>query len=131
MEKFKIIARWILFIPAAFAAGALAVAAYQLVNRLSGFLHGFDPASPLHKAWLIGFSGAIMGAAFVYVGAKVAPLYKKQVASWLAGLGILFIAAGIAFSFAAKDYWEVYNGLAAAAGAGLMLYVIHKGKVQL
>src|SRR5690242_17135622 len=121
MEKYKIIARWMLFIPAAFTAGALAASAYQLVNRLGGFLHGFDPTSPLHKAWLVGFSGVIAGAAFVYVGARVASLYKKQVAFCLAGLGILFIAAGIAFSFHAEDYWEIYNGLAAATGVGVML----------
>ena len=72
-----------------------------------------------------------MGAAFVYVGAKVAPMHHKIVAYVLAGVGL--VAAGFMLfpAFMVSNYWAVWAGLSLILGVGVTAYSVSIGKVEL
>ena len=111
--------RWICFLPAALLA---AVIVRLLVAALNRFTFGvtllLDPDSFLARVFIEFISDSAMGAAFVYVGARVAPSHHKIVAYVLAGVGL--VAAGFLLFPAVEDsnYWVVWNVFSLILGIG-------------
>jgi hypothetical protein len=76
MEQLKIGARWVAFLPIAFLAAWLAWVLSKFVNSMTGgWLHPV-----VERGAIVALASATMGAAFVYVGAKIAPAYRTTVA---------------------------------------------------
>ncbi|OQW66961.1 MAG: hypothetical protein BVN29_04810 [Nitrospira sp. ST-bin5] len=127
----KAILRWAALAPGAIAAGWLAWVLVNFLNRLTMSFQGLDPNSFLGRAYIETLSGLIMGAAFVYVGAKIAPAHNKNVSFVLAG--IAFMMSGIALfpAIVKPDYWAIWSGLCVGFGAGSVVYSISKGQINL
>lgn len=121
--------RWAAFLPCAVAAAWVAWLVVSFVNRLTIFLSGFDPKSFLFNGYSIFLASAAMGAAFVYVGARVAPAHHKRVAFALVAVG--FVASGFALNPAifTGDYWAVWSGASALFGLGAVAYAIYSGEL--
>lgn len=66
--------------PVALLAAWLAWLVVAFLNKVTVGMRGIDPDSFLSRAFVEFISHAVMGAAFVYVGAKVAPMHHKVVA---------------------------------------------------
>lgn len=127
----EFVLRWIAFLPAAFLAAWLAWLVVMFGNRLTMGMQGIDPDSFLSRAFIEFISHAVMGAAFVYSGAKVAPAHHKTVAYVLAGLGL--VAAGFLLfpAFMVANYWAVWAGASLIMGVGATAYSVSTGEVEL
>ena len=130
-SQFKIVVRWLAFLPAAFLAAWLAWLVVMLGNRLTMGMQGADPDSFLSHAFIEFISHASMGAAFVYTGAKVAPSYHKIVAYVLAAFGL--VAAGFLLfpALMVTNYWAVWAAASLVFGVGGTAYSVSTGEVEL
>jgi len=127
----RVVLRWVCFIPAAVLAAWVVWLVVALLNKITIGMRGIDPSSFLPRAFIEFTSHAAMGAAFVYVGAKVAPMHHKIVAYVLAGVGL--VAAGFMLfpAFMVSNYWAVWAGLSLILGVGVTAYSVSIGKVEL
>jgi hypothetical protein len=123
--------RWILCIPAALVAGWLAWFAVSIGNKLTIGSQGLDPNSFLPRLFIETVSHAVMGAVFVYAGAKVAPSSQKTVAYGLSGLALVGAGFMLFPAFLIKDYWAVWAGFSLIFGAGAIAYSINVGEVDI
>ena len=120
----KAILRWAALLPAAALGAWLAWFVIMLGNRLTFGMQGIDPNSFLSRTFIEFISHAAMGAAFVYVGAKVAPSHHKIVAYALAVVGL--VAAGFLLfpAFMVSNYWSVWAAFSLVAGVALTAYSV-------
>ncbi|MDQ1351919.1 MAG: hypothetical protein QG657_2225, partial [Acidobacteriota bacterium] len=81
--------RWIAFIPGAALGAWLAWIVLNILGRFSFSYAGVEPDSFIAQLYFNTAGHAAMGAAFVYVGAKIVPSYQRAVAYVLAGLGLV------------------------------------------
>ena len=81
--------RWLGFLPVAVLAAWLAWIAVNILGRFSLSYVGIAPEDFQGKLYYITAGHAAMGAAFVYVGAKLAPAHRVIVAFVLGGIGIV------------------------------------------
>ena len=72
-----------------------------------------------------------MGAAFVYVGAKIAPLHKKIVAYVLAGIGLICAGFMLFPAIMIANYWAIWGSVALILGAGVTAYSVRMGETDL
>jgi hypothetical protein len=123
--------RWVAFLPASALGAWLAWLVVMLGNRLTFGMQGVNPDAFLSRTFIEFISHAAMGAAFVYVGAKVAPNHHKIVAYVLAALGL--VAAGFMLfpAFMVSNYWAVWAAFSLVAGLGLTAYSVSTGEVEL
>jgi hypothetical protein len=126
-----VIFRWVAFLPGAFLSAWLAWFVVALLNRITMALSGLDPNSFLSKVFIEFISHAVMGAAFVYVGAKIAPLHNKITAYALAGIGL--IAAGFMLfpGIMVTNYWAIFGGVSLVFGCGVTAYLVFTGETDL
>ena len=72
-----------------------------------------------------------MGAAFVYVGAQIAPLYKKTVVVCLAGAGVLVAGFLLYSAIMVNDPWAIWGVTSLIIGLGASANSIDStGKMQ-
>lgn len=126
-----IVLRWICFIPSAVLAAWVTWLLVAVLNKITIGMQGIDPNSFLPRAFIEFISHSVMGAAFVYVGAKVAPVHRKIVAYVLAGIGL--VAAGFMLfpAFMVSDYWAVWASFSLILGVGVTAYSVSIGEVEL
>ncbi len=129
-SPFIVALRWIAVLPAAAVAGYVAWLLVNLLNRVTFFFQGLDPNSLFNRAFIEAASGLAMGAATVYVGAKVAPFHRAVVVFLLAGLSIL--AAGFLLfpAIVARSGWAIYSAIWWAIGAGAVAWAVYTGEVS-
>ena len=120
MPAWQAILRWIAFLPGALAASLLVSVAMRLVNRVIMFLNGMNPDGFLNKLWLDVVASALMGAAFVYVGARIAPASRKPV-GYVLTVAIILIAGFLAFPAVTQHNWWALIGCVAMAGGGAVV----------
>lgn len=92
-EKCIDVVRWLLVVPAAWLAGMAPRFIYMLVRppamvQLPGTPR--PPVSDFQRIYLPHLLGIVMAAAFIVVGAKVAPRWRVPVAGILAAAWIVF-----------------------------------------
>jgi hypothetical protein len=89
------------------------------------------PDTELGSVFIEFISHAVMGAAFVYVGAKVAPMHHMIVAYVLAGVGLVTAGFMLFPALLVSNYWAVWAGLALILGVGVTAYLVSIGDVEL
>jgi hypothetical protein len=126
-----VILRWIAFLPSAFLTAWLAWFLVALLNRITMGMSGIDLNSFLPKVFIEFISHAVMGAAFVYVGAKVAPLHKKIVAYVLAGIGLISAGFMLFPAIMVANYWAIWGGASLILGCAVTAYSVFAGETDL
>ena len=94
-------------------------------------MQGVDPDSFLSKVFIEFISHAVMGAAFVYVGAKIAPFHKNIVAYVLATIGLVFGGFLLFPSILVENYWAIWGGISLILGVVLTAYSVSTGETEL
>lgn len=123
--------RWIGFLPVAMLAAWLAWYLVYILGRFSLGFVGIGPEDFRWKLYFITAGHGLMGAAFVYVGAKVAPFYRVVVALILGGIAIILAGFLLFPAVMARDWWAIWGSLYVAIGAGAMVYLFHAGETDL
>jgi hypothetical protein len=118
--------RWISAFPAALVAAWIVVG---VVERLGLMLGGVDPASVSGRFLVEAISGATMGVAFVYAGARVAPGDRDRACIVIAGAALLLVLAMLIPAATKPDLWAVWSGLCAAFGAVWVVLAAREGSV--
>ena len=127
----RVVLRWVCFIPAAVLAAYVAWLVVAVLNKITIGMQGIDPNSFLPRAFIEFISHAVMGAAFVYVGAKVAPMHHKIVAYVLAGVGLMAAGFMLFPAIMVSNYWAVWAGLSLVLGVCVTAYSVSIGDVDL
>lgn len=117
--------------PAAVLAAWAAWLVIAFLNKVTMGMSGIDPTSFVSRAFIEFASHAAMGAAFVYVGAKVAPMHHKVVAYVLAGAGLVIAGFMLFPALMVSNYWAVWAGLSLILGVGATAYSVGVGEVEL
>jgi hypothetical protein len=125
-----IILRWVSFIPVAVIAAWVAWFLVSWLNKITFAMTGLDPNSFLSRAFIEFISHAVMGAAFVFVGAKLVPLHNKIVGYILAGIGLVGGGFLLFPAFLISDYWAVWAGVSLVLGVGVTAYSISTGEIE-
>ena len=123
--------RWIGFLPVAVLAAWLAWIVVNILGRFSLGWAGITPEDFQGKLYFVTVGHAAMGAAFVYVGAKIAPYHKVVVSFILGGTGIIVAGFLLFPAVMVKDWWAVWGGLCVAIGAGVVVYSVHIGETDI
>lgn len=125
------ILRWITFLPGAFLTAWLAWFLVALLNRITMGMQGIDLNSFLSRIYIEFISHAVMGAAFVYVGAKVAPLHNKIIAYVLAGVGLIAFGFMLFPAIMVTNYWAIWGGVSLIFGCSVTAYSVFAGETFL
>ncbi len=122
--------RWIAVLPSALLGGWLAWILVKGLNRITFAWQGIDPDSFFSRVFIEGISHGALGAAAVYVGARLAPSHKRIVVFILATL--LVAAAGFLLfpAIVLRDWWAVYGVGAVGVGAGGVAWSIYAGDLS-
>lgn len=123
--------RWIAIFPGAVMTAWLAWFAAVLLNRITMTMSGLDPNSFLPKVFIEFISHAVMGAAFVYIGTKIAPLKNKKVAYILTGIGLLSAGFMLFPAIRVANYWSIWSGVALIIGFSITAYSVFIGETDL
>jgi hypothetical protein len=119
--------RWVAFLPCAAAAALFAGFVMRLFQKGIMRIQDLNPDGFLNHLWLEVISSGVIGVAFVYVGARIAPKNRKTVGYVLTVTAILI--AGF-FSFPAimqKEWWSLVGCISIAIGASIAAYSISDG----
>ena len=122
--------RWVIFLPAALLAGALARLVIYWVNFWMFRIMGMNPYSFWSSLMLEGLPYAAMGAAIVFVAARIAPSRKKAVVFGTAILSVLVAGSTLFIGVAARDGWTIYSALAQVAGTAAIGWSVYSGEVS-
>ena len=126
-NKAVIFFRWAGFLPAAFLAAWLAWIVINILGRFSLGYVGVTAEDFQGKLYFMTAGHAAMGAAFVYVGAKIAPAYRVIVAFVMGGIAIVVSGFLLFPAVMVKDWWAVWGGFFVAIGAGIVVWAVHTG----
>ncbi|MBX3713662.1 MAG: hypothetical protein KF800_17010 [Lysobacter sp.] len=131
MPMWQIVLRWLAFLPGALLAALLVSALMRLLNRLSMFLSGMNPDGFLNKLWLEVIASALMGAAFVYAGSRIAPMHRKPIGYTLT-VTIILLAGFLAFpAITQQNWWALIGCIAMAAGGAVVAHSVATGELDL
>ena len=134
MDRVKYVARWIAMVPCALAAVLLAPHIVGVLFWITTLARpvAFDPESFLNQLFFEAVSNGAGGAAFVFVGAYVAPDRRLHAAYSLAALSVLI--SGITLYLAAVmlgDLWAIWEIAWTGIGSLAVVLWIHKGEIDL
>jgi len=118
--------RWVAVLPAAILAAFVASIALTLLGWWNAGAMYLNP-----EAFLVRLPNTILKslaevAAFLIVGAIVAPSHRKIVVYVLGGLGLLSSGASCLTSLMRADYWLVFAHAVGAFGLGVAMYGAHE-----
>ena len=125
------IARWILFLPAAIGAAWLAWLVVGAIYRFASHYAGLNTTEVIPRFLFEAISNGMMGAAFVYVGAKVAPLHRQNVAFLLAAIGLLIASIAVYLAIREPDYLTLWAALWGTIGTATIVYEVNSGDISL
>ncbi len=125
------ILRWIVLLPGAAISSWLGWIILNILGRFSLGYVGVSPHSLLGQFYYNTAGHAIMGAAFVYVGAKIAPSYRRIVAYVLAGLGLVLAGFFLFPAIMVRDGWAIWGAICIINGVGATAYLIHQGETDI
>jgi hypothetical protein len=128
-DKVIIVLRWVSFFPSALLSAWLAWILLNIIGKLSLTFVGFNSESFIAELYYNTAGHSAMGLAFIYVGAKIAPAYKKIVTYVLAGLGILISGFLLFPAIIMGSGWAIWGSFFTLLGIAVMTYLIYKGDV--
>jgi len=123
-NKVNTVLRWFGFFPVAVVAAWLAELVVYPLGLFSLGWAGITPEKFPGKLYFATMPHLAMGAAFVYVGAKIAPAHKVAVAFILGLIGVAFSGALLFAAVMVRDWWAVWGGLFVAIGAGAVVWTV-------
>ena len=133
MDRVKYVARWIAMVPCAFAALLLVPPIVSVLIWISTSVSPavFDPESFVDRLFFEALSDGAGGAAFVFVGARIAPDRRRQAAYALAALSVLI--SGITLYLAANmgDLWAIWQIAWTGIGSLAVVFSIRKNEIDL
>lgn len=109
----KIILRWVLFLPAATLAAAIASMAVQLAGYMTMGRYDADP----HNLFVTLSQGAVMGIVFVAVGCHVAPMHRPWVPWVLAALTAVSVGLMVVPAYGAGKWIDLASSFLMMATA--------------
>ena len=123
--------RWIVFLPGAALGGWLAWIFLNILGRFSLSYSGMEADSFLAQLYFSTAGHAAMGAAFVYLGAKIAPRHQRIVAYGLAGLGLVIMGFALFPAIMVGSGWAIWGSICGLIGIGAVVYSIHIGETDI
>lgn len=123
-RKATLVGRWVVVLPAAAVSAILVQLLFALVGWITLRFVGMDPDALITHGYLLALSGGMMGAAFVYVGARVAPDCRRVVALSLAGLTLFLVGVVAMASLLMHDHWALWQGAFCGLGASAAAWSI-------
>ena len=117
--------RWTAFLPAAFAGAWLVWILVVLLSRWSLAWAGVESGSFFDQLFQTTTAHAVLGFAFVVIGAKVAPGHRRVVVFVLAGVSVLLCGALLLLAIIVRDGWAIAGAIFTTLGAGGALYSVH------
>jgi hypothetical protein len=130
-RKAKLAGRWMVFLPAAALSAIIAQSAFALVTWITLIFIGMDADELVMHGYLVALSGGMMGVAFVYVGARIAPNSPRVVALSLAGLTLFLVGVITMASLLMHNHWALWQGVFCAFGACATAWRILKEEIKL
>jgi hypothetical protein len=125
------ILRWVVFLPGAALGAGVAWILINTVGRFSLGFVGIGPNSFLAQFYFNTAGHAAMGAAFVYIGAKIVPSNKKIVAYILAGLGLVLGGFALFPAIMVGSGWAIWGSICVVNGIGAVVYLINRGETDI
>ncbi len=122
--------RWVAFIPGAALGAWLAWGLLSIFWRFDLYYVGLEPNSFFGQLFIITTPNATFGAAFVYLGAKIAPYHQRIVAFVLAGLGLLFSGFFLNSAMMVGSGWAIWANICMVMGMGAVVYSILLGETD-
>ena len=123
--------RWATFLPIAIMSSYLAFIVVNILNNFSLLFVSINSDAFFYKVYLEWVSNIAMGAAFIYVGAKIVPKYKKEVSFCLAIVGLVVMGAMMYSSIMSKAYWSVWAGTCFIIGLSTTAYMISVERIEI
>lgn len=115
-SRVGLILRWMALLPAALLACVAGRFVIVLVNRF-GMARYVEPGTFMWRVVDQYVSGLALGAVFVYVASRVAPMYKKPVAACAAGLTLVLAGFFLFPSILVGNYWAIFEIVCMGIGA--------------
>lgn len=130
-NKALAVLRWVAALPVAAIGGWLAWIGINILGRFSLGSVGVAPNDFLGKAYFVTAGHMAMGAAFVYIGAKLAPAYQV-IAAFVFGALSIVVSGFLLFPAAmVKDWWAIWASVCVCIGAGVVVWSVHAGDTDL
>jgi hypothetical protein len=123
--------RWIAFLPGALIAAFLAGAGFRIVSWVGNFLSGMSNEGFLNRLWVEVIANVVTGGVLVYIGARIAPSNRRNVAYLLTVLVILLAGFAAFPAIARHRWWDLVGCIATAVGASGVAYSVSEGEVDL
>jgi hypothetical protein len=123
--------RWVVFIPGAVLGAWLAWIILNILGRFSLSYAGVEPESFIAQLYFNTAGHAAMGAAFVYVGAKIAPTHQRVVAYVMSGLGLVLDGFALFPAIMTESGWAIWGAVCVVIGIGAVVYSIHMGETDI
>jgi hypothetical protein len=120
------ILRWIAFLPGATLGSWIAWMLINILGRFSLGYVGLGSDSFLGQFYFNTAGHVAMGAAFVYIGSKIAPSHRKVVSYVLAGLGLVLGGFMLFPAIMIGRGWAIWGAVCVVLGIGAVLYYIHQ-----
>ena len=131
MPTWQVVLRWLTFLPGALLAALLVSVVVRLLNRITMFLGGENPDGFLNKLWLEVIASALMGAAFVYAGSRIAPAHRKPIGYTLTVM-IILLGGFLAFPAVIQhNWWALVSCVAMAVGGAGIAHSVATGELDL
>jgi hypothetical protein len=121
-SQFKDVVRWILILPTSVLGSWLAYYVVAVGEAIGMSAAGADPNSTMGQVYMVGLSHMLMGAAWVYLGARIAPKNNELVAYALAAIGLVFCGFFLFPAVLSSEYWAIGGAICAAFGIGAAAY---------
>jgi hypothetical protein len=112
------ILRWTAVLPGALAGAWLGWFACNFVNRITLLFSGIWPDSFLGRLYIESVSSMVLGAAFVYAGASIAPMHQARAALLLGVIGLITAVVFAAAALPVSNYWALWGDIWFAFGVG-------------
>ena len=116
--------RWIAFLPAAVLGAWVLWILVTLLSRWSLGWVGVESGSFVDQVFQATTAHAILGLAFVVIGAKVAPGHRRAVVYVLAGIAVLGCGWLLFPAVITRNGWAIVGAIFTALGACGALYSV-------
>ena len=133
MGSLKDIARWIAVVPCAFVALLLAPFIVGVLFWISTLVSPvvLDPEAFLDRLFFELARNGAGGAAFVFIGARIAPNRRLHAAYALAVLSVLISGFTLYLAAEMGDLWAMWQIAWTGIGSLAVVFWIRKGEIEL